>query len=50
MNWEIVIGLETHTQLSTDSKIFSGSSTRFGAAPTRRPTRSTWRCPAACRS
>jgi len=33
MNWEIVIGLETHTQLSTDSKIFSGSSTRFGAAP-----------------
>ena len=33
MNWEIVIGLETHTQLSTDSKIFSGSSTQFGAAP-----------------
>ncbi|GAB1576389.1 Asp-tRNA(Asn)/Glu-tRNA(Gln) amidotransferase subunit GatB [Bordetella petrii] len=33
MNWEIVIGLETHTQLSTDAKIFSGSSTRFGAAP-----------------
>ena len=32
MNWEIVIGLETHTQLSTDSKIFSGSSTRYGAA------------------
>ena len=31
MNWEIVIGLETHTQLSTDSKIFSGSSTRYGA-------------------
>ena len=33
MRWEIVIGLETHVQLSTDSKIFSGSSTRFGAAP-----------------
>jgi len=33
MAWEIVIGLETHVQLSTDSKIFSGSSTRFGAAP-----------------
>jgi aspartyl-tRNA(Asn)/glutamyl-tRNA(Gln) amidotransferase subunit B len=33
MKWEIVIGLETHAQLSTDSKIFSGSSTRFGAAP-----------------
>ncbi|MEI2415282.1 Asp-tRNA(Asn)/Glu-tRNA(Gln) amidotransferase subunit GatB [Orrella sp. JC864] len=33
MAWEIVIGLETHVQLSTASKIFSGSSTRFGAAP-----------------
>ena len=33
MDWEIVIGLETHVQLSTESKIFSYSSTRFGAAP-----------------
>jgi len=33
MEWEIVIGLETHTQLATESKIFSDSSTRFGAAP-----------------
>ena len=32
-NWEIVIGLETHTQLTTASKIFSGSSTAFGAEP-----------------
>jgi aspartyl-tRNA(Asn)/glutamyl-tRNA(Gln) amidotransferase subunit B len=31
--WEIVIGLETHAQLSTVSKIFSGASTAFGAAP-----------------
>jgi aspartyl-tRNA(Asn)/glutamyl-tRNA(Gln) amidotransferase subunit B len=31
--YEVVIGLETHTQLSTASKIFSGSSTAFGAAP-----------------
>ena len=31
--WEVVIGIETHTQLATESKIFSGSSTRFGAAP-----------------
>ena len=31
--YEVVIGLETHTQLSTHSKIFSGSSTAFGAAP-----------------
>jgi aspartyl-tRNA(Asn)/glutamyl-tRNA(Gln) amidotransferase subunit B len=33
MTWEVVIGLETHVQLSTASKIFSGSSTQFGAAP-----------------
>ncbi|MDB2448804.1 Asp-tRNA(Asn)/Glu-tRNA(Gln) amidotransferase subunit GatB [bacterium] len=33
MEWEIVIGLEIHVQLSTQSKIFSGSSTRFGAEP-----------------
>ena len=33
MQWEIVIGLETHTQLQTQSKIFSGASTRFGAKP-----------------
>jgi len=32
-NWEVVIGIETHTQLSTQSKIFSGASTAFGAAP-----------------
>ncbi len=32
-NWEVVIGLETHTQLNTASKIFSGASTAFGAAP-----------------
>jgi aspartyl-tRNA(Asn)/glutamyl-tRNA(Gln) amidotransferase subunit B len=31
--YEVVIGLETHTQLSTQSKIFSGASTHFGAAP-----------------
>ena len=30
-DWEIVIGLEIHVQLSTKSKIFSGASTRFGA-------------------
>ncbi|HUW37864.1 MAG TPA: Asp-tRNA(Asn)/Glu-tRNA(Gln) amidotransferase subunit GatB [Rhodocyclaceae bacterium] len=33
MQWEIVIGLETHAQLRTKSKIFSGASTAFGAAP-----------------
>ncbi len=33
MQWETVIGLETHAQLSTVSKMFSGASTVFGAAP-----------------
>ena len=33
MTWEIVIGLEVHTQLSTSTKIFSGASTAFGAEP-----------------
>jgi aspartyl-tRNA(Asn)/glutamyl-tRNA(Gln) amidotransferase subunit B len=33
MLWEIVIGLEVHTQLSTSSKIFSGASTTYGAEP-----------------
>jgi len=32
-DWEVVIGLETHAQLATQSKIFSGASTAFGAAP-----------------
>ncbi|WP_047515486.1 Asp-tRNA(Asn)/Glu-tRNA(Gln) amidotransferase subunit GatB [Methylophilus sp. Q8] len=33
MQWEVVIGLETHTQLQTKSKQFSGASTTYGAAP-----------------
>src|SRR6476661_479745 len=33
MQWEVVIGLETHAQLTTQSKIFSGASIRFGAEP-----------------
>ena len=33
MEWETVIGLEVHAQLMTDSKIFSGASTKFGAEP-----------------
>ena len=31
--WEVVIGLEIHTQLATQSKIFSGASTAYGAEP-----------------
>ena len=41
MTWEVVIGLETHAQLSTAAKIFSGSSTAFVTATGRRATM-TW--------
>ena len=33
MQWETVIGLEIHVQLATQTKIFSGTSTAFGAEP-----------------
>src|ERR1043165_1973933 len=33
MSWEIVVGIETHAQLRTKSKIFSGAATAFGASP-----------------
>ncbi|HEY5635910.1 MAG TPA: Asp-tRNA(Asn)/Glu-tRNA(Gln) amidotransferase subunit GatB [Burkholderiales bacterium] len=33
MDWEIVVGIETHAQLATKSKIFSGAPTAFGASP-----------------
>ncbi|WP_029407072.1 Asp-tRNA(Asn)/Glu-tRNA(Gln) amidotransferase subunit GatB [Thiomicrorhabdus sp. Milos-T2] len=33
MSWEVVIGLEIHAQLTTQSKIFSGSSIAYGASP-----------------
>jgi aspartyl-tRNA(Asn)/glutamyl-tRNA(Gln) amidotransferase subunit B len=35
MAWEIVVGIETHAQLATRSKMFSGASTAFGAPPNR---------------
>jgi aspartyl-tRNA(Asn)/glutamyl-tRNA(Gln) amidotransferase subunit B len=33
MAWEIVVGIETHAQLRTESKMFSGAATKFGAPP-----------------
>ena len=32
-NWEVVIGLEIHAQVTSKSKLFSSSSTKFGAKP-----------------
>ena len=31
--WELVIGMEVHAQVASNSKLFSGASTRFGAEP-----------------
>ncbi len=38
MKWEVVIGLEIHTQLSTKSKLFSGAAVGFGAKPNTQTT------------
>ena len=32
-DWEVVMGLEVHAQISSKSKLFSGASTSFGADP-----------------
>ena len=32
-DWEVIIGLEVHAQVTSNSKLFSGSSTKFGAEP-----------------
>ena len=32
-NYEVIIGLEVHAQVSSNSKLFSGSATKFGAEP-----------------
>ena len=32
-NWEVIIGLEVHAQVISNSKLFSGSSTKFGGKP-----------------
>ncbi|AQX30487.1 Asp-tRNA(Asn)/Glu-tRNA(Gln) amidotransferase subunit GatB [Bartonella schoenbuchensis] len=32
-DWEVIIGMEVHAQITSDSKLFSGASTKFGAEP-----------------
>jgi aspartyl-tRNA(Asn)/glutamyl-tRNA(Gln) amidotransferase subunit B len=48
MAWEIVIGIETHAHLLTKSKIFSGASTAFGAAPNTQASAVDIALPACC--
>jgi Asp-tRNA(Asn)/Glu-tRNA(Gln) amidotransferase A subunit family amidase len=47
--YEVVIGLEVHVHLATKSKIFSSSSTQFGAEPNASTDVVTWGCPGRCR-
>jgi hypothetical protein len=45
-DWEVVIGMEVHAQVTSDSKLFSGASTAFGGAPNSPTCRSSMRrCP-----
>ena len=46
--WEVVIGIEIHTQLATKSKIFSGSSTEFGQDPNTQASLVDWQCRVYC--
>ncbi|MGD9868972.1 MAG: Asp-tRNA(Asn)/Glu-tRNA(Gln) amidotransferase GatCAB subunit B, partial [Hyphomicrobiales bacterium] len=32
-DWEVIIGLEVHAQVTSQAKLFSGASTKFGGAP-----------------
>jgi Asp-tRNA(Asn)/Glu-tRNA(Gln) amidotransferase B subunit len=47
--WEVVIGLEVHAQVTSNAKLFSGAATAFGAGRTARCRWWTRRCPACCR-
>ena len=47
--YEPVIGLETHVELGTTTKMFCGCPTAFGAEPNPRCARCAWACPARCR-
>lgn len=44
-----VIGLETHVELGTNTKMFCGCPTDFGGEPNTRVCRSAWGCPVRCR-
>ncbi|MFQ8760913.1 MAG: hypothetical protein ACLSAF_17215 [Intestinimonas sp.] len=50
MTWETVIGLETHVELATRTKIFCACTTEFGGAPNTTAARCAQACPARCPS
>ena len=47
--WEIVVGLEVHAQVKSNSKLFSSSSTTFGSSPTVKFLLLMLQCQACCR-
>ncbi len=47
--WEVVIGMEVHAQVTSNAKLFSGASTAFGGEPNRTSRWSMPRCRACCR-
>ena len=48
-DWEVVIGMEVHAQVTSKAKLFSGASTEFGGEPTATSRWSMPRCRACCR-
>ena len=48
MTWETVIGLETHVELATRTKIFCSCTTRFGESPTPTAAPSALECRGPC--
>ena len=48
-DWEVVVGMEVHAQVSSQAKLFSGASTAFGGEPNSHVSLSTPPCPACCR-
>jgi aspartyl-tRNA(Asn)/glutamyl-tRNA(Gln) amidotransferase subunit B len=49
-DWELVIGMEVHAQVSSKAKLFSGASTASGPSPIPTSPSSTRACPACCPS
>ena len=48
--WELIVGMEVHAQVASDSKLFSGAPTEFGAAPNTQVSLVDAGMPGCCRS